>query len=152
MRFVRLAILLFAVVLPSHSANDPFTATWKLDVSKSKFRAEPPKESTLTIQANDDELTLVRELLRQSGPAPKLTISANFGGKLYGVINSPEVDAVKCWRKDKRTIMLQLLQSGATVSWWTVEVSKDGKSLKLTSSTSDAKGKETQFSETFDRL
>jgi len=71
------------------------------------------------------------------------TVQASVGGNVNGVIGVPGFDAVRCWRTDARTVLLKLSREAEMIGWETLEVSKDGKSLKLTQAKLDATGKET---------
>ena len=59
-------------------------------------------------------------------------------------MDSSDVDALKCWRRDNRTVLFQLFKSGKEVKWLTAELSKDGKALRLVETATDANGRETQ--------
>ena len=58
---------------------------------------------------------------------------------------------VRCWFSDPHTILLKLMRDSATTAWETLEVSKNGKTLKLTYTVVDDKGKETKTITYFDK-
>jgi len=149
-RWLRLAaaMVLCALTLPTFAANELFTGTWKVDTKRPRLRAPATSNGVLHIDASAEDFNLTRA---QEGSSPDLTIHARFDGNTYGVINSNEADAVKCWLSDARTVQVQLFKSAATVEWVTLEVSKDGKTLKWTTVVTDARGKETKSSLVFEK-
>jgi hypothetical protein len=142
-RVVVLATLL-AIPFCCFAADDPFTGTWKLDVNKTKTApaATPP---VIHIEAGTAGMVLVENRPNANRGPYDLKIRTDFGGKVTGVIDSPEVDALKCWRSDSHTILMEFLCGGTTFEWQTLEVSKNGKTLKVTLTLPDANGKETKY-------
>lgn len=142
------AIIICALAVPVLAFGDLFTGTWRVDAAKSKVHTAEISNQLLHIETTAEDFDMTRS---NDGSPPDLTVHARFGGDVFGVINSNEVDAVKCWRNDARTISVQFFKSGATAEWVTLEVSKDGKVLKWTTSITDAKGKETKSSLVFEK-
>jgi hypothetical protein len=144
----KIAAILCALALPVLAFSDLFTGTWKVDAAKSRVHAAGSSNQILHIETTAENFDMTRS---NEGSPPDLTVHARFGGDVFGVINSNEVDAVKCWRNDARTISAQFFKSGSTAEWVTLEASKDGKSLKWTTSITDAKGKESKSSLVFEK-
>jgi hypothetical protein len=151
MRIPIWVVLFLALTAHCLASGDPFTGKWKFDPGRSKLQTVPPKSESLTIQADGNEITLHRERSNAQGELSKLSLFGRFGGEVFGILDSDEVDALRCWRSDKRTVLFQLLKSVVTVQWLTAELSKDGKALKLTETIIDTNGREIQSIWHFDR-
>jgi hypothetical protein len=61
------------------------------------------------------------------------------------------MDGVRCWLSDPHTILLKFMRDSATTAWETAEISKNGKTLKVTYTVVDDQGKETKSIAWFDR-
>ena len=132
---------LLTIPLSCFAADDPFTGSWKLDPARTKsVPAATP--TVIRIEAGTGSMVFVEHRPKATREPYDLTVRADFGGKVAGVMDSPEIDAAKCWRSDSRTILIEFLSGGATFEWQTAEVSKNGKTLKITISLPDANGKE----------
>jgi hypothetical protein len=125
------------------AAADPFTGTWKLDTTRTKTSpvTAPP---VIRIEAEAAGMAFIQHRPNANREPYDLKLRTEFDGKVTGVIDSPEVDALKCWRSDSHTILMQFLRGGTSFEWQTLEVSKNGKTLKVTWTLPDANGKETK--------
>jgi len=141
-------LILCALTLPVWAGSGAFTGKWRLDPKKSHTAGAETADETLSITVTGEDFSLVRA---RGGLAVDLTVHARFDDKVYGVFNSNAVDAVKCWLRDPRTIEAQFFKSASVVEWVTLEVSKDGKTLRWTVSATDAKGKEAKSQLVFER-
>ena len=140
---------LLTIPFSGFAAADPFTGTWKLDLTKTKTppAVTPP---VIRIEAGTTGMVLVEHRPNANRGPYDLTVRADFGGKVTGVIDSPGVDALKCWRSDSHTILLDFLCSGITFEWQSIEVSKNGKTLKVTWTLPDH-GKETRYAAFYEK-
>jgi|SRR5271157_1244235 len=152
MRALILAALL-ALPLPAASvaAEDPFTGRWKLDETKVRNQPETPRTQFLSIEVAGARITITHQGVDAKGAPVEWAIHADLEGKLFGVIDSPDTDFVRCWRSDPHTLLLKIIRNSSTARWETAELSKNGKSLKVTQTTLDAKGKETKSVLWFDK-
>jgi len=57
------------------------------------------------------------------------------------VINTPDMDGVRCWPSDPHPILVEFMRDSATTAGETLEISKNGKTLKLTYTVVDDKRK-----------
>jgi len=147
-----LLFILSIPLLPVASAvEDPFRGDWKLVPAKAKPAAKGPVTQSLHIESDETKLVLVHKGANGAGEPVQWEIRGNFGGDAIGVMNAPEIDMVRCWRTDARTIFLKLFHNAVATGYWTAEVAKNGKSLKVTSIALDADGKETKTIDQFDR-
>jgi hypothetical protein len=145
-RFIPLYLILF--ILFAH-AGDAFLGKWLLDEGKTK--AAGAHIVSLETEVTDSRAKVVYFTVTAEGKPAKWTVQANLGGSVNGVINVPGFDAVRCWRSDARTLLLKLSREGEMIGWETLELSKNGKSLRLTETLVDDKGKETQTVSLFNR-
>ena len=121
-----------------------------MNLQKSKLPLPVPRNEALRIEADTKNLRLVEEGINAKGEPFKLTISAGFDGKHYGVLASPSVDTVWSRRLDNYTIIGNALKSGTEVKAGTALVSKNGKTLTVTL-TGTTKGKEIKARAVFDK-
>ena len=140
--FLRLLSVFFLVAfsaIPS-SAGDPFNGKWRLEQGKTRITGAHVQ--SIEIEAAESEAKFVYQGVDAEGQPVEWQIRTSIGGNLSGVIDVPWLDAVKCWRSDSRTVLIKLFRSAVNIGFDTMELSKDGKSLRLTHAMLDAKGKE----------
>ncbi len=131
--------------------EDPVSGDWKLVPSKAKPVVKRPVTQFLHIESDEAKLVIVHKGVNPAGESQQWEIKGDFGGNLIGVLAAPEIDSVRCWRSDARTILLKLFRDAVAVGYWTAEVSKNGKNLKVTSIALDSAGKEDKTIDQFDR-
>jgi hypothetical protein len=143
---VRVFPLLFLLCLPLPSAGavaqDPFAGKWKLDETKAKAPPNGVRVESLRIEADPKRVTFFYQGTDDKGKPFEWKVAADIGGSDSGVLGSPEFDSVKCWRPDSHTILLKLSLQAQPVGWDTAELMKNGKSLRVTRTTTDGSGKE----------
>jgi hypothetical protein len=127
---------LLAVILGTAAlawAADPVEGTWKLNVSKSKFSPGPaPKESTRVYEAHPEGIKVTVRTIEADGHAFTILITANYDGKDYPVVGSPDYDAVELKKVSDRASEAKLLHGDVVIATSTREVSPDGKTLTIT--------------------
>jgi hypothetical protein len=149
--------LIFAVLLcptllaGSVGARSPFTGKWKLDETKLKPQPNAARTQFLQIDVAASNIAIIHQGVNAKGEPSEWAIHADIDGKLYGVLNSPDMDGVRCWLSDPHTILLKFMRDSATTAWETAEISKNGKTLKVTYTVVDDQGKETKSIAWFDR-
>lgn len=144
-------VLCLASPVVTSAAEDPFNGKWKVDESRSKLPANAPRTQALRLEVDEKQLQIDYQGVDGNGRPAEWKIRADFGGNLSGVLGTPEMDAVRCWRSDERTILVKMSRGAETIGWETLEVAKNGKTLKLTHAVTDAKGKETKSVSTFEK-
>jgi hypothetical protein len=87
-----------------------------------------------------------------AGEPVQWEIKTDFSGNLTGVLDVTGIDAVRCWRSEPRIILMKLFDRAVSIGFWTAEVSRNGKALKVTSTAFDATGKEMNSIDWFDKL
>ncbi len=138
-------------------AADPSVGTWKLNVAKSKFsqgQKVTPKEGTIVVQelaTGEFELTLARTMTDGSKTSNKMTWPQQ-GGTLQsqgGAI--PEGTSVTVTMIEPGEWYTTYLQKGKQVQLIHSVISKDGKTMHLTTKGMDAQGKPTEASSVWDK-
>jgi hypothetical protein len=140
MRFLKTMIVV--VALAAFGADDPFTGLWKLNLEKSKLPLPVPRNETVRIEADTENIRIVQEGVNDKGEPFKLTVSGGFDGKYYGVLDSPSVDTVWFRRLDSHTIFAKAMKSGTEIEAGTAVVAKNGKTVKISISITETNGKE----------
>jgi hypothetical protein len=84
-------------------ASDPFTGTWKLNVTASQLPFAPPRSVVLHVEAGDDEVSLSENSTDAVGASETVTIRARFDGRTYPVHGSGLVDGFAIERLGPRT-------------------------------------------------
>ena len=140
MRHGILAILVFGLAATMLAA-DPAAGTWKLNVAKSKFSpGPPPKSGTVTYQEAAGGIKRTGETINADGTKTSFEYSAKFDGADYPIKGSNQYDALSLKRIDDLTAEATLKKAGKVVATGKRVVSKDGKTMTVTISGTDAKG------------
>ena len=140
MRYAKLAFafLGFAATL---IAADPTVGTWKLDTAKSKYSPGPaPKSATITYEETADGIKRMGESVDADGNKTSFEYTAKYDDKDYPVTGSDTIDMIALKRINDHTTEATLKKSGKVVSTARRVVSKDGKTLTLTITGTNAKG------------
>ena len=138
-----LAALLVAPFAQAQSKPDAVIGTWKLNVAKSKYDPGPaPKGSTLTFAVAGDGIKTTAKGQDAAGNPTSTEYTANYDGKDYPValLGNPDFDTLSLKRIDAYKAEGTRKKAGKVVQTYTREVSKDGKTLTLTVTGTNAKG------------
>ncbi len=134
-------------------ADDPFSGTWVLNLSKSKI---PSQFSTLksqiahvVVDAFDIEIT--QETIFESDERFIIHVEAKFDGKDYPITGAPGAYSAAYQRVDKNTIKAVLKMDGKVVVQETGVLSPDGKSLTVIYYITDANGKQVTVIAVFEK-
>jgi len=148
------AVLTLAVPVMSLSAQaaDPASGTWELNLAKSKFSPGPaPKSLTRTYAVNGADVKYSLKGLDAEGKPILVEYSAKLDGKDYPVTGSPDFDAISFKQLDAGTMEATLKKGGKVVQTSKRVVSKDGKTLTLTTTGTNAKGQAINNVSVFDK-
>jgi hypothetical protein len=152
---MRKAMLLLAVfgLVGSLWAADPFVGTWKLNVAKSKFNPTSfaPKSVIFKIVAHDGGLMWTGVIVDAAGKATNEGWTEKHDGKDYPLTGTADVDAIAATRSNPNTFDSVSKKGGNVVGSGQGVVSKDGKTLTLTSKGKNAQGQETTSIEVYDK-
>ena len=146
---VALCLLVFSVC---YAAENPNIGTWKLNESKSKIPAGVGKNTAVVYSAAaGDMFTVTTDGVDGSGKPAHSEWTGKFDGKPYPVTGSPSVDARAVTAKGDRTLEIDNLKGGKSVSTGKVEIAKDGKSRNLETDGADAAGKKVHAKFVYER-
>jgi hypothetical protein len=139
-------------------AADPFAGTWKLNLAESKFGGpmKPPKELTIVIQEQGDQgFDIVTSVAADGSHISNKYAFPKTGGEVKVVEgqSAPGTSSVLAKRKaDARTRDWTItLPSRVTLHEHDV-VSKDGKTMQMSTKGMDGQGKSYETIEVFDRM
>jgi hypothetical protein len=145
---VLFGILVLAAVGLLLAQKNSASGVWKLDVEKSKFNPGPgPKSATLTIDASGagvkttydeieaDDSHIGYEYSTTEGDGKDCPVS---GAARTALLGGAETVVVR--HAGSNSLVVHFMKSGQIVATNNTVVSKDGKTLKITSQGADAKG------------
>lgn len=146
-----MAAAVFSAVFVSCAARDPFSGTWKLNLSKSKLPAPLPQSQVVTIHIADQIIRVQEDVVSEKGE--KLTIKglAKFDGQDYAIDGSQYADTVAYTRVDRNTLKSIGKKGGKVIVNEIAVVSGNGKTLTATYSGADSSGRPATFVAVFDR-
>jgi hypothetical protein len=122
-------------------AADPTIGTWKLNLAKSKYiPGPPPRSATITYEESGDGIKRTGESVDAEGKATSFAYTAKYDGKEYPVSGSDLYDTIALKRINDYTVDATLKKSGKVASAARRAVSKDGKTMTLTITGTNAKG------------
>lgn len=84
----------------------------------SPTRRHTPSSCKIDVAAAPS-IAIVHRGVNAKGEPAEWAIHADLEGKLFGVINTPDMDGVRCWLSDPHTILLKLMRDSATAAWET---------------------------------
>jgi len=152
---ILLAALLCAVTPAiAHAAEQAhaIVGTWKLNVSKSRYRPGPPPRSlTRTYVATEHGLELTYSGADADGNPTVGKHIINLDGKPYPEPDAPDYDTASSERLDRFTIRVKQSKNGRVVATLTYVVSKDGTHMTLTKQGVDAGGAKFDVVAVYDR-
>ena len=135
---VMTAILVLALATLALAA-DPFVGTWKLNLAKSNG-TPAPKSQTLKIVAQDGGFKWAFNTIEADGRATNGVWSGKYDGKDYSLTVNSDFDTVADKRLNANTLNSVLKKGGTVVGTGQEIVSKDGKTLTLSSKLTNAQG------------
>src|ERR1700722_11354540 len=134
-----LAALAFTSLAAAQS--DLRVGTWSLNVAKSKYTPGPPPSSeTRTYMAQGHGLQVSIESVDTKGNRASLRYTASDDGKDYPMTGLTVANAVSIKRIDARNFEVDTKKDGKIIGTTRGAISKDGKTLTLTSQTLNSAG------------
>ena len=122
-------------------ATDPVVGTWELNVAKSKFSPGPaPKSETRTYVVSGQEIKGTAKGVDSEGKAVAVEWTAVDDGKDRPVTGTADLDMLSMKRIDSHTVESTHKRAGKVVATARRTVSKDGKTLTITTKGTNAKG------------
>ena len=125
----------------SAQASDPRMGTWKLNVAKSKYSPGPaPQALTVKVEPSGQGEKVTAEFVNADGTRTTTQYTANFDGKDNPLTGSQIADTVSLKRIDARTTDRTDKKGGKVAQTLRRVVSKDGKTMTVTTKGTNAQG------------
>ena len=125
----------------SAQASDPRIGTWKLNVAKSKYSPGPaPQALTVKVEPSGQGEKVTTEFVNADGTRTTTEYTANFDGKDYPLTGSQIADTVSLKRSNARTTVRTDKKGGKVAQTLRRVVSKDGKTMTVTTKGTNAQG------------
>ena len=132
--------------------TDPLIGTWVLNLAKSTYSPGPaPKSATRTYTMVGNMVKSVLDQVDAAGKATTGGYTAAYDGKDYPLTGSATADMISLTRVDANTVDASLKKGGKEVSHTHRVISRDGKTMTLTSTGSGATGEKVKNVVIFDR-
>jgi hypothetical protein len=145
---------LCAVALSSSTvlAAENWLGSWKLNVAKSKDSPGPgPKSETLKFEATPEGIKLTTDGVAADGKAIHSGYVSKFDGKDVPWEGNPEADLASPKKIDDNNYENTWKRGGKAAIVAKVSVSKDGKTLTVTQTGTNAKGQAVNNVDVFDK-
>jgi len=125
----------------SAQASDPRIGTWKLNAAKSKYSPGPaPQALTVNVEPSGQGEKVTTEFVNADGTRTTTEYTANFDGKDYPLTGSQIADTVSLKRSNARTTVRTDKKGGKVAQTLRRVVSKDGKTMTVTTKGTNAQG------------
>ena len=147
---VMLAVVFF-VVAAAAAQQGPFTGTWKLNSSKSKFGDSPRNSQTTVLKQDGDELKSSSDITYEGGAKIHTEWSATLDGTPHPLEGDAHYDTILITKVNERTLKV-VSKKGAEVSrssQWVI--SRNGKTMTRTQKVLNAKGQNVDNVIVFDK-
>jgi hypothetical protein len=133
-------------------AAENWLGTWKLNVAESKYSPGPaPKSLTLKFEATADGIRLTSDAVDSEGKAAHAVYVSKFDGKDVPWEGNPDADTASAKKIDDNSYENIWKKGGKTTITAKGVVSKDGKTLTVTLTGTDSKGRAVNNTAVYDR-
>ena len=142
---MRRVLLAFVVVFGAAAVSaqtDPAVGTWKLNAAKSKYDPGPvPKSNVIVISAAGSSIKVSAKGTDGGGKPTSADYTVALDGKDVPVKGQPAYDTTSAKRIDANTTELTRKKAGKVVQTATRAISSDGKTMTITTTGTDEKGR-----------
>jgi hypothetical protein len=147
------AFLVLAFPIIGYAQPDPAIGTWKLVPEKSKYTPGPaPSNIVVKIEAAGlDALEVTASSTAANGKVVTTHYTARADGKEYPVTGQPDYDAVSFKQLAPGSVMGMRKRGGNIVQTYTRVVSKDRRTMTVTTTGVDAANKPINYVAVFNR-
>ena len=140
MALAPLFAIMVGVVLAAQPA-DPVVGTWKLDVAKSTYKPGPaPKSAAVVIDAVGKGIKVAVDAVTADGAAMKWGYTSARDGKDVPVTGNPAYDTANVTQISPTEGRIVYKKAGKALVTSETSVSKDGKTMTVTTKGTDPKG------------
>jgi hypothetical protein len=137
---VLMTVVLCLVGTAVHAADSPMMGKWKLNEAESKISAGVPKNTSVVYEAAGDSVKITVDGVDADGKPVHSEWTGKFDGKDYAVKGDPTSDTRAYQKVDEHTLTFNAKKGDKEVVTGRVVVSADGKSRKVDTTGTDAKG------------
>ena len=138
---VSLSVLCLTTVFAGQAlAGDNWVGTWKLNAAKSQVGANMIRSQTLKFEATADGVKLTADGTDAEGKPLHSSYTSKFDGKDVPWAGNPMADTASPKRIDDNTYENVWKKAGKAAVTSKVSISKDGKTLTINQTGTDAKG------------
>jgi hypothetical protein len=138
--YIGLAALMVGTAV-SAQTTEPLVGNWKLDVAKSSYKPGPaPKSVTVAVEPAGKGLKISVDAVTADGTPMKWGFTTQRDGKDVPVTGNPNYDTAATTQASPHSGTTLYKKDGKLVVTSKAEVSKDGKTLTITGTGTDAKG------------
>lgn len=133
-------------------SSNPRIGTWKLNLAKSTYAAgTAPKSATFTVVAAGAGVKVTVDGVNADGTVSHWMYTANYDGKDYPVTGNPNRETVAATLVDANTLKSIYKKGGNAAVTQISVLSSDGKTITITSTSTDAKGQPVKSVAIYDR-
>ena len=133
--------LALGVAAANAQAPDPLLGTWKLDVAKSTYKPGPaPKSATVVITGAGKGLKIDIDAVSGDGKPMKWMYANERDGKDTPVTGNPAYDTVSVMQNSPTEGTITYKKGGKAIATAKTSLSKDGKTLTVTTTGTDPTG------------
>lgn len=122
------------------SAGDNWVGTWKVNAAKSEFGSNSIRTQSLTFEATPAGIKLTAEGTDAQGQPMRTGYTSKFDGKDVPWEGNPMADMASPKKIDDNTYENTWKKGGKAIATAKVAVSKDGKTLTVTTDGTDQQG------------
>lgn len=134
--------LAMTLMPPALLADDLLDGTWELDTAASKYKPGPPRKSDTRIYKIDGNIIhMIGEAVFADETSMKAEYTGAYDGKDYPVAGNPRVGTIAQQRVDDYISKTTTKREGKITATSTRVISKDGKTMTITSNGTDEKGR-----------
>ena len=139
-----IAILFVSAALWASDPSDPLMGTWKLNAAKSKFSPGKPPQSSQTTYGpyGKDGFQFDSQQVDAQGKPQHVTFVAEYDGKDYPITGDPARDMIFAKRLSRYSHQTTNKKDGKITTTSHREISKDGKTLTITTTGKNPQGQE----------
>jgi hypothetical protein len=144
-----LAVFITGVALSL--AADPNLGSWKLNDGKSKLPPGASRITTVTYAMAGDSVKITVDGTGADGKPIHNEWTGKYDGKDYPVTGDPNSDMRAYTKVDDRTLDFNAKKGGKVYMTGRVAVAADGKSRTVTTTVTDASGKQSMSTAVYDK-
>jgi hypothetical protein len=147
---IALGISLVFVSVAMGFQGNPHLGTWKLNEAKSKF-AGKARNQTVVYEAAGDQTKVTVDGVDETGAAVHNEWTGKFDGKDYPVTGDASSDVRSYRMIGKNTLALTGKKGGKVTLTGRIVIARDGKTRRVTTTTTNAQGKKVTSVAVYDK-